>query len=249
MTASLVFDGADKLASIVKDLSGGFALPATRPVVKGGKPVDGLSDLAGSKPPGLPFGLHLMYAPSGGGKTVTSLALSLWYKALSVPSYYEYVGEPRAADVADTLVNSQTWENRLTTAMAKAKGGVCFIDSITYLVTALPKVRELEAKIATVTYRGGLRPIDVVGILMYDALAAEKEVALVATLNSDLFPSVSQLEGACEGAISVSSAGSFTSRNREGRVWTNFEVPSPIFKAAASLLNLSKQEIDNPDRI
>lgn len=225
---------------ILESLSATFALPERRHVVS---PRRGQSSLAGDlhlvpPPPALPVGLHLMGGASGSGKTVTSLGLALWYKLYDVSCSYSYVAEPRAAEQAKYLTDSGAWSTRLAGELEARREGVLVVDSLTYLITALPSVRELESTIAAVTYSGGLRPIDIAGVLTYDALAGEAKTALIGTLNTDLFPKHAELEGACEGSIVVRGPGLIALRNREGRTWSEVSVPTPIFDEARRLLSL-----------
>lgn len=164
-------------------------------------------------------GLHLMIAPKAAGKTLTSLALALEYQATqpSCPTVFAYVMEPRAANTTKLLMPGM-WEAFLRETMASCEGkGVVFIDSLTYVFHKLAAVEALSETMAKVTYSGGLTPRDNLAALILDDMAREAGVALVGTLNSELFPVAEKLEGACEGAIMLTAPGVFTIRNRATR--------------------------------
>jgi hypothetical protein len=181
----------------------------------------------------LAYGMHLMAGTKGSGKTVTSVGLGLWLKDEQVNVLYEYVMEPRAS-MTTALIKPGNWEKHLRAQLDKVKGGVLFVDSLTYLVSRLDAITELEKSnlLSNVTYSGGLSPRDILGILLHDALAREYEVALVATLNSELFPVVDKLAGASEGEFKLSAPGSFMHQDRTRRTQVMYKVPDEYMASA-----------------
>lgn len=189
------------------------------------------------KPVPLAHGLHLMPGAKASGKTITSVSLGLWMQASEVPVHYEYVMEPRSPQSTDLLKTGE-WQKHLVKLLKTVKNGVLFIDSLTYLVPRLDIITEMDKlnQLSNVTYSGGLSPRDILGILLHDSLARTHEVALVATLNSELFPVIDKLQGACEGEFQLSSPGSFRHRDRTTRIFTSFQVPEVYFRSAVTAL-------------
>jgi hypothetical protein len=179
--------------------------------------------------------MHLMAGTKGSGKTITSVGLCLWLSHLKqkVHTIYEYVMEPRAA-LTTKLIETGNWEKHLKVHLERAKGGILVIDSLTYLVSKLNAITALEeqGQMSNVTYAGGLSPRDILGILLHDALAREHEVAMIATLNSELFPVVDKLAGACEGEFKLSAPGSFLHQDRTTRTQVMYKVPTEYMTAA-----------------
>jgi hypothetical protein len=174
-----------------------------------------------------------MAGTKGSGKTVTSVGIGLWLKEAKVETMYEYVMEPRAA-MTTSLIKPGNWEKHLKAQLDKVKGGLLVVDSLTYLVTRLDAITELEKQnlLSNVTYSGGLSPRDILGVLLHDALAREYRVAMIATLNSELFPVVDKLAGASEGEFKLSAPGSFMHQDRTTRTNVVYKVPDEYMKAA-----------------
>lgn len=194
-------------------------------------------------------GLYVMYGPRAVGKTLTSLALAAWLLAAGVRAVYRYVLEPRSLHAQD-LLSPTSWQNYLSEGFEVATGGVLIIDSMTYVLSMLPGIAD-SRDLADTTYPGGLKPRDVMGALAHDALARRANVALIATLNSDLFPVVKDLEGATEGQIQVMSPGVVKHRDRTLRTESIITIPKdPFVDDAAELLGYSGVAITSQeDRI
>lgn len=184
-------------------------------------PVDA-GNIGGQCP--LAFGLHLMPGVKASGKTVTSLALAAWIKAQGIPAHYEYVMEPRSVHNADIMAPGQ-WTAYLSNLLSAKERGVVIIDSLTYLVTRLNESTFIDKSLPQVTYSGGLSPRDILGILFHDAMARQAKVALVATLNAELFPVVEKMGGACEGEFILAGPGVFKHRDRTTRTFHSYDVP------------------------
>jgi hypothetical protein len=189
-----------------------------------------------------------MTGPKASGKTLTALAIALELLKEGTPCTFRYVMEPRADIVSDFFdKGGAAWEDYLTDACRSVKGekgGVVIIDSITYLIARLPKLVALKEELSTATYQGGLSPRDIMGVLLHDNIARKEGVALIATLNSELFPTVDKLEGACEGQIILTSPGIFVHRDRTNRTTVTESVS---VDAAANLLGY-KADKANTDR-
>lgn len=180
-------------------------------------------------------GLHLLAAPKATGKTVTTLALAINYRQAGVPTVFAYVMEPRAQDVRSILAVGE-WQKYVESCLLQARNGLLVLDSLTYVLNRLDIITELEDAIGKVTYAGGLTPRDILSVLALDDMARKGNVALIGTLNSELFPIADKLEGACEGAITLSGDGQFLSRSRKARVVESYSIPREFVEAARTEL-------------
>lgn len=186
---------------------------------------------------GLTYGLHIMVAPKAAGKTLTALAIAVKAKAEGVRTVFAYIMEPRAHDVT-SLLEMGAWQAYLQACLNNASEGLLILDSLTYVLHRLDIIRELEESIGRVTYAGGLTPRDILSILVLDDMARKNKVAVIGTLNSELFPVAEKLEGACEGAIKLLAPGSFLLRTRRTRESVSLSVD---VSEAAKMLGYSKR--------
>lgn len=176
-------------------------------------------------------GLHLMFGPKASGKTLTSLGIAHWTRVSGGAASFSYLLEPRAIG-SQSLLSGNRWEEHLDSLLSANKGGVVVVDSMTYVVAKLSTIKGMEAELTGVTYAGGLSPRDILGILLHDEKARLANVALIGTINSELFPVVEKLEGACEGQIQLTSPGTFTLRTRKDREINTFTLPDAARKLA-----------------
>jgi hypothetical protein len=189
----------------------------------------------------LAYGLHLMAGVKASGKTVSSLALVYETLAADKPARYEYVMEPRSRFVSSLVGEQGAWQKHLVSAMGRVKGGILVADSLTYLIDKLDKSVEMEEELSRVTYSGGLSPRDIMGVLFHDELARKHEIALVGTLNAELFPVIDKLGGACEGEFQLAAPGSFQHRDRSTRSWKTVALSSSAMTKAFNALNYKVQ--------
>jgi hypothetical protein len=183
-------------------------------------------------------GLHLMLAGRAVGKTLTALALAMYQAAdLSAKVLYKYVAEPGSMRDPE-VIQSSFWTTVYETWLKDSEGGVLVIDSMTYLLTALETIRLMSnnGSISEVTYAGGLSPRDILGVLLHDAMARRANVAVIATVNSELFPVVNTFEGACEGQLVLSAPGVFSARDRGTRLTQEFTLDKKVVDQAAAIL-------------
>jgi hypothetical protein len=194
-----------------------------------------------SSTPALFAGFYVMHGARAVGKTVTAIAMHYWLLAQQFRSVYRYVLEPRSI-LNLQLLRPGEWDIFLDAQLKVASGGALFLDSMTYVVSKIKEAEAFEAGSKGATYPGGLRPVDVVGALAHDSRARQQGVALIGTLNSELFPVVKDLEGAVEGEIRVMGPGSVLIRDRSTRRENTVDVPSQYLEAAKRSLGYSKLE-------
>jgi hypothetical protein len=186
-------------------------------------------------------GMHLMAGVGASGKTVTSLGIVIEQLEAECPARYEYVMEPRASLISELVTKEQSWQNHLEKALDKVAGGILVVDSLTYLVSRLNRSIEMEDELSRVTYAGGLSPRDIMGILFHDELARKHGVALIATLNAELFPVVDKLSGACEGQATLLGPGQFQHRDRSTRTWKPYTISKPAMSQAFAALKYDQK--------
>jgi hypothetical protein len=187
------------------------------------------AELRGVKKFNKPNGLHLFSSPTASGKTTMLRALHLWLRSKDVKSHYAYIGEPRAPQVGSLFIEG-AWEDALLARLKMAEGGFLLLDSLTYLVSRLRILKGLD--VGDQTYKEGLTARDIMGVLIHDSLAFDANVAVIATVNSDLLPRTGILEGACEGSVILMPNGSLNHRDRSSRRWENTTIPSRYISAA-----------------
>lgn len=188
---------------------------------------------------GLTTGLHLMIGPKASGKTLTAYAMAISLKRARVKVTYAYVMEPRAL-FSSHLISGDNWNAFYQAMLDATKGGVIIIDSLTYLLNRLTIIKVLEKDIGKVTYKEGLTPRDILSVLMHDEMAREAGVCVIATLNSELFPVVDKLEGACEGQLQLLSPGTFKMRSRKTRAEIIHSIDPSVLDAAARKFGFTK---------
>lgn len=199
--------------------------------------------------PPLSAGFHLMLGARATGKTLTALALALQYKEEGIPTLYHYVMEPRASRV-DLAVSG--WDEHLREGFkvftrpgdGSVASGVMIEDSMTYTISALQKLKDYDSTKKEVTFKGGLSPRDILGVMLHDSMAKAAGVALIGTVNSDLFPVAGVFEGACEGELQLLHPGEYTARDRRTRQKVNFKVPAQYIREAARILGYDQANVD-----
>lgn len=122
---------------------------------------------------------------------------------------------------------------------------VLFLDSVTYLVKGLTVTQAALEKDKGPTFPEGLSFGDVLGVLHHTLRAMENGVAVVGVINSQLYPVVDKLRGACEGTIIVTSP---QEARRNSRATSRMDVPLSIepwaIKYARALLGYRPGGID-----
>jgi hypothetical protein len=186
-----------------------------------------------------------MLGPKRVGKTITAMALSHWLSAEGASVIYDYVMEPRSSYKS---INKEQWADRIKAGANKVaqpgKVGVVIMDSMTYTIAALAQVAQATER-STVTYKGGLSPTDILGVLFHDEMAKELNIALVGTVNSDLFPVVDKFEGACEGEVTIIKPGEFFAIDRRTRKRAHFTAPDE--SVAFAFEKAGYLRVDNAD--
>lgn len=194
-----------------------------------------------SAAPDLTPGLHLLMGPKASGKTRHSLALYHHLRLQGVTASYRYILEPRASGTR-ALLDADAWTNWYTASCKALSGGVLILDSITYVVSMLAQLRDLGDMLSKVTYEGGLSPRDIQGVLLHNEIASDAGVAVVATVNSELFPVANKLEGAAEGQITILSERQLSMRNRRTRKPFEFVIPGSADERALKQLGYGRSQ-------
>jgi len=181
----------------------------------------------------VPPGLILLPGATGQGKSVTSLMISVWI-ALSMDypeAHFLSVCEPRARNtkwgrqLADP---TEAWD-AIPSIIAEFPPYLV-ADSFTQVIPNLASSKFGGVKEAA--FKGGMQPSWISAISKLNSELFEAGFTLFATLNSDLFPSTSELEGAAEGKITLTGElGTFIYRDRSRRTPLTFTVPSAIVDA------------------
>jgi hypothetical protein len=91
---------------------------------------------------------------------------------------------------------------------------VMALDSLTYLIRALPETQMQAKVLGNTTFKGGLAVADTIGMMHHQLRAEYTGVAVVAAINQDLFPVVEDLGGAVEGLIETRQDGSISITTR-----------------------------------
>jgi hypothetical protein len=173
-----------------------------------------------------------MSGPTGSGKSTNSLALALEIGRTSEEVNYVYVLEPRAqGPYNEALENaSLTTEtlSRLIQAYSRSANRYVVIDSLTYVIPAMGATALGGQE--DVTMKEGLRRSEILGVLSLDMMARKSSLTIIGTINSELFPRPTALEGACEGAFTIESLGRLILRDR------SFRASQPILLESASVL-------------
>jgi hypothetical protein len=188
-------------------------------------------------------GLYLTSGPPAVGKTALLLGMSFWFKDKGVPYDYSYVCEPLAPRVAE-LMSPSGWTTWLKSKLVHP-GRVVLVDSVTYTLRLLQQVTDLVPFLSNATYKEGLTPQDIIGVLLHDAMAVQARCALICTLNSSLFPAVDKLEGASFGKINVVSPSEFEVRDRLTRKSVRYIVPNEYISQAFETLGYN-QRFESP---
>jgi hypothetical protein len=179
-------------------------------------------------------------------KTVTSLALANMYDEEGVTTIYHGVMEPRTPG-REELCEPDAWQRIFNDLLTRAGGGVLVVDSLTYLVAQLQKVQDMAEHRGSGTYKGGLNPIDILGVQIHDALALKYDVAVIATINSELYPVIDVMEGACEGKFDLTGYQIMKHRERSSRKDKEFIVPREFVELAFAQLKLPMEQFARSD--
>lgn len=200
--------------------------------------------------PSEPFspGLHLLSGKRSSGKTVNSIALGYSLRRRGHVAIYKPFMEPRGLMLTDPkteeeihggstapgddyaiTVSYSTWLNaQLLLAQAIAlpdQVPVYILDGLTYTIRSLPETRDMIEKEPGPTFSGGLDMASIYGCMHHNARATLARVALVATVNSELMPTVEKLVGAVEGVSTSFGVGKLESASREtARRWSSNEL-------------------------
>lgn len=210
----------------------------------------------------LPPGLHLMKAGTGRGKTVSAIALAFQWRAapFNHRTLYRNVMEPRGEEVMITAVapkaGGQVGEKGLGSPAGILPYGewlvkrfeevlalpglgvpVLIVDSLTYLLKALPETVQALGTDRGPTFKEGLAYSDILGVLHHTFRAQRAGVALVGVVNESLMPVVGSLLGAAEGHITVRSPGSLVYANRStARSERTIEIDNAFIQQAKDAL-------------
>jgi hypothetical protein len=107
-------------------------------------------------------------------------------------------------------------------------GGFGCIDSLTHVIPIFgsyvmsqltPPGADHNSRYAVqdVTLEGGVNRSSMYGVLALNALCAERKIALIGTVNSELFPRLGIFEGVTEGLVTLEATYSFSIRDRSTR--------------------------------
>jgi hypothetical protein len=175
-------------------------------------------------------GFYLFAAGTAEGKTLHALALAHQLSCSMTPFM-----EPRAPSVnqdakgVGDAITKESIVNAFTSAVdATGDRKVTIIDSVTYVISMLGST--ISDSAVNVTFKGGLQLSDILGVLQINSYASRMGICVIGTLNASLFPRTADLEGACEGSISIVQPGVLSIRDRATR--------------QPQLLRLSKKYLD-----
>jgi hypothetical protein len=192
----------------------------------------------------LPAGLHLMSGPRGVGKSTTALAFALYLMLqCNLSPVYKYMMEPRATGEYQVTTHTQ-WIDFLDKLVSDVRSvnsgpGIGIVDSGTYTLP-LTLAPEVTQALGNAAFKGGLTVRDILSTLWLSNRMMDANVALIVTVNSELYPSVDVLEGAAEGIIEVVSPGSFTYKNRSKRIDHAFNLPQSLVQLAFAIVGSKK---------
>jgi energy-coupling factor transporter ATP-binding protein EcfA2 len=190
-------------------------------------------------------GFYLFSGPTGSGKSTYSLALALMIAARSgLAVSYRYMLEPRAQtkDLEKLLgPNSADAIKALLEGVVAESLKYVVLDSVTYLLPALGK--KMMGDQEDVTMKAGLRRSDILGVLAMDNLCRGYALTVIGTINSELFPRTADLEGACEGAITINAVKpGLIIRDRLARMKQHLALPDAAVDAARNLLGYTSSD-------
>jgi len=209
----------------------------------------------------VPAGFYLLQGGTGGGKSITAVALTLCAKMSGAPVRYFYCYEARTPFETVQFENGQiqpqgpyvfgqaegTAQNDLNMSafpkiaenLVSAVGatddrvGLVVFDSI-----ALPmRAYRSRERVNQATMKEGMQPMDIAFCVEMERMALEHNVAIFGVINDDLVPFAAKLEGMTEGIVTVHSAGNFSIRSRLDRVSHQIQIESDAVDAAAAFLH------------
>jgi len=184
-------------------------------------------------------GLYLMAAPTGGAKTITSIALATWIAMDSGYSKIPFLNilEPRSpnagSDLSNRLLDSTLSFETLVGLLPKS--GALVADSLTHVIPVIGTLK-LGKGVSDTTFKGGVQRSWIVGCLALESAARKAGCTLIGTLNTDLFPGAEHMEGVCEGRMRIGAFGQFALRDRATRQSVNVTIPSDILGVASRAL-------------
>jgi hypothetical protein len=170
-------------------------------------------------------GLYLVSGARASGKTTTLVALAYELERAGVKVLYKPVHEPRGP-TKGPFSNVNSFRGDLEKLLAQHRGYVIILDSITYVISTFSMWKE-----TTSTFKEGLTLRDALGVLELSNIAAGHGCAVLGSVNSEIYPVVAPLEGACEGSIKVNSVGALEMRDRRVRQ----SRPLPVSREALDL--------------
>jgi hypothetical protein len=183
----------------------------------------------------LPTGLHLLFAPAGGGKTLTALGLYTWLVSEGVNASYEYAYEPNAERGVDKLTPAEH-EAALKGHCVLNTPSACIFDALSLALRMLPEVDVLAKRLGDQAYAGGLKPADLAGAALHNWFATKYRICLIATVNSEMLPIVKALSGAVTGIFQIGTPGTISGTDRTDRVLKPIVIPDTMMNVASKAL-------------
>jgi hypothetical protein len=200
----------------------------------------------------LSVGIYLMAAPTGKGKTITSMALVAWCNFLGIPATYISCFEPRSPVVTNPLASTaapftnemQFWSDAegLMKGVSKVAGLVIY-DSATLPLKAYSGANKSYANQAT--FPGGMQPSDRGFVDAGGKIALRHNLCIIINLNSTLVPYVDDLSGAAEGLINIIDAGTISYADRSPsskRASIELSVPEVFINGALNYFDFGSYE-------
>lgn len=164
---------------------------------------------------------------------------------LSKDTYGEYLWKLMSAMPQDA-VGPTSWKTKIESVHCTPVLG---LDSITYLIRALPETQKQAEVLGNTTFKGGLAAADTLGMLHHQLRAEYAGVAVIAVVNQELFPVVTELAGAVEGLIETRDDGCIRLSTRALSRDTIELRPEPQFIAQArTILRYSTRRSVLPSR-
>lgn len=171
-------------------------------------------------------GLYLLVAPTKGGKTLCSLALSI-----SEDYSYLYVNEPRSI-VENEFINFYNGAG-LVDRESLLKG----LNSIERVGIIIDSIGDLFQSPRREAGLGkGMSFDQQIYFKSVQRVCFKKSVTLIGTVNSRLVPSIENFEGTTEGYITIQTIKNLTYIDRDSRRDVNISLNKDVLNEACTLL-------------
>jgi len=131
---------------------------------------------------------------------------------------------------------------KIVESVAAGAPKVIVLDSVTHFLSLYGYCLTVKKNVPDTTLPGGMPRSAIWATLAIDALAREQRVAVVATVNSELFPRVDILEGACEAQMEITQGYTIVYRDRGARKMREVRLNNVVTAQALSSLGYSANQ-------